>query len=119
MDCLTFGCGIQIKGIKTKKDPVIELNLSKILEEFEFTMDQFVDFCILSGCDYLPTIAKFGPATAFKYIKMHKTIEKVLEVIKEENEEFIKKKGKPKYIIPSDFDYETARDLFKNPSVHT
>ena len=85
MDCLTFGCDFMIKGIKTKKDPVIELNLNKILEEFKFTMDQFIDFCILSGCDYLPTIPKFGPATAFKYISIHKNIEKVLEVIKLEN----------------------------------
>lgn len=71
MDCLTFGCGVMVKGIKTKKDPVVELNLNKILEEFEFTMDQFIDFCILSGCDYLPTIPKFGPSTAFKYIKQY------------------------------------------------
>ena len=60
---------------------MIEMTLSKILEEFEFSMDQFIDFCILSGCDYLPTIAKFGPSSAFKYIKAYKNIEKVLEVI--------------------------------------
>lgn len=28
----------------------------KILEEFDMTMEQFVDLCILLGCDYCGTI---------------------------------------------------------------
>lgn len=31
MDCLTFGCTTLIKGIRTKKDPVIEISLDKVL----------------------------------------------------------------------------------------
>ena len=38
MDCLTFGCQILIKGIRTKKDPVYEICLDKVLKEFKFTM---------------------------------------------------------------------------------
>lgn len=32
------------------------MNLMKILEEFDMTMEQFVDLCILLGCDYCGTI---------------------------------------------------------------
>ncbi len=78
MDCLTFGCKLMIKGVRTKKDPVTEILLDLVLKGFEFTMDQFIDFCILSGCDYLSTIPKLGPHTAFKLVKEHKTIEKIL-----------------------------------------
>lgn len=39
MDCLTFGCNVLIKGIRTKKDPVIEILLNEVLKEFEYTME--------------------------------------------------------------------------------
>lgn len=68
MDCLTFGCETLIKGIRTKNDPIIEITLSTMLKEMDLKMDEFIDFCILSGSDYLPTIPKFGPLTAYKYI---------------------------------------------------
>jgi len=68
MDCLTFGCDTLIKHVRTKKDPIIEVKLQDVLKGFKLNMDEFIDFCILSGCDYLPTIPKFGPATALKYI---------------------------------------------------
>lgn len=83
MDCLTFGCSTLIKGIRTKKDPVFEIVLEKVLKGFGFNMDEFIDFCILSGCDYLGTIPKVGPTTAFKFITEHRSIEKVLEFMKE------------------------------------
>lgn len=71
MDCLTFGCSTLIKGIRTKKDPIFEISLEKVLKGFGFTMEEFIDFCILSGCDYLGTIPKVGPTTAFKFITEH------------------------------------------------
>lgn len=120
MDCLTFGCQVLVKGIRTKKDPVIEVNLDKLLKGLNFTMDQFIDYCILCGCDYLPTIPRIGPSTALKLIEEHKNIEGVLEYLKEENEIHNKddeEGNKLKYAIPDQYDYETARDLFKNPHV--
>ena len=49
------------------------------------TMDEFVDLCILCGCDYTHTIGGLGQAGAFKFIKEHSTIEAVLEKIQEIN----------------------------------
>lgn len=120
MDCLTFGCQTLIKGVRTKNDPVKEVSLDKAIEGLELTFTQFIDFCILSGCDYCDSIENVGPAKALVYIKEHKTIEEVLLIIKKENEVFIAEKGKAKYILPSsdNFDYETARSLFKNPDVY-
>jgi flap endonuclease-1 len=31
--------------------------------------DQFIDFCILCGCDYTPKIPQIGPIKAYKMIK--------------------------------------------------
>lgn len=58
-----------------------EINLKQVLKDFEMDMDQFVDLCILLGCDYTPTIRGVGPKKAFDLIKMHKNIEGALEAI--------------------------------------
>jgi flap endonuclease-1 len=80
-------------------------------------MEQFIDFCILSGCDYLPTIPRLGPSTALKMIKEYSSIEGVLDQIKLENQEKLEEKNELKFIIPIDFDYQTTRELFKQPNV--
>ena len=79
MDCLTFGTPIQIWGLNSKKDPINQISLEKILEGFELSMEEFIDLCILLGCDYTKTIKGIGLVKAFKYIQEKKTIEKVIE----------------------------------------
>ena len=119
MDCLTFGATILLKGIKTKKDPVVEIRLDDVLKEMKLTMDQFIDMCILCGCDYCETIGNMGPSTAYKMISEHKTIEKVLEHIHADNEERVLNGQKAKYLVPSEdnFDFVNVRTLFKDPDV--
>ena len=43
------------------------------------THEQFLDFCILCGCDYCPVVPKVGNVTAMKLIKTHGSIEKIIE----------------------------------------
>jgi flap endonuclease-1 len=83
-----------------------------MLEGFEMDMEEFIDLCILCGCDYTHNIGGIGPVKAFNLIQDHKNIEKVLEVVKESNADEKKKK---KFIIPDKFLYEESRELFKNP----
>lgn len=101
MDCLTFGCKTLIKGIRQKNEKVFEIQLDLVLKGLKMTQEEFVDFCILSGCDYLPTIPRIGPATALKYIQEHKNIEAVLKEFEKHNEE----EDKAKYIIPANYDF--------------
>mmetsp|Transcript_13560 Transcript_13560/g.1210 ORF Transcript_13560/g.1210 Transcript_13560/m.1210 type:complete len:81 (+) Transcript_13560:706-948(+) len=78
------------------------------------TYEEFVDMCILCGCDYTCTIEGIGPVTAYKLIKEHKNIEKVIEHLKKENESDKKKK---KFEIKPEFNYKESRELFYNPEV--
>jgi len=103
-DALTFGAPKVLKCAK-KLERVIEIDLSVILDKMELTMDSFIDFCILCGCDYCPTIPKIGPVTALSLIKKHGSIETILGGLD------------PKYTIPDNFDYETARMLFKHDPI--
>ena len=105
MDTLAYGCPVLIrncidKSIK-RSEVITTFNFDKILEDFKMTHDEFIDMCILCGCDYCPTIPKVGSVRALKNIQSHKTIETYLE--KEKiiaNEDFLKK-------------YPLSRGLFK------
>ncbi len=37
-----------------------------MLKELNFNYDEFVDLCILCGCDYTEGIEGVGPVTSFK-----------------------------------------------------
>merc|ERR1719502_483146 len=73
MDALTFGTHVMLKNLfdtessrtQTKR-PVYEIHLSALLEQLDVSMDAFIDFCILCGCDYCGTVRGVGPSTAFK-----------------------------------------------------
>lgn len=92
-DSLAFGANEVIFGNDV-------YNLETILDCLEITYDEFIDLCILCGCDYTCTIPKIGPVSALSLIKKHRSIENIIELNK-------------KYTIPSDFDYQQARNLFK------
>ena len=88
------------------KMPIQEFHFDKVLEDLEFTNDQFIDLCILLGCDYCESIKGVGPVKAIKLIQEHKCIE-----------EAIKHLDASKYPIPEGWLYKEARELFKNPDV--
>ena len=68
--------------------------------------NQFIDLCILCGCDYTDSIFGIGPVTALQLIREYKNIETILENIKDK-----------KYVVPENFMYKEARQLFKEPEV--
>ncbi|KAF7143673.1 hypothetical protein RHSIM_Rhsim05G0124800 [Rhododendron simsii] len=109
MDSLTFGAPRFLRHLmdpSSKKVPVMEFEVSKVLEELNLSMDQFIDLCILCGCDYCDSIRGIGGQTALKLIRQHGSIENILENI-----------NKERYQIPDDWPYQEARILFKEPAV--
>jgi flap endonuclease-1 len=116
MDCLTFGCPVLLRDFTNKDDPVCEIKLELILKGLGVSMKEFIDICILCGCDYAGSIDGIGPINAHKLILEYKTIEKVLDYVEEKNKD-PKRKTKMTY-DPDDFDYELCRKLFENPETH-
>lgn len=45
-----------------------------MLEDMKVTMDEFIDFCIMCGCDYTGRISNIGPIRAFDLIKKHRSL---------------------------------------------
>ncbi|RDX53414.1 PIN domain-like protein [Lentinus brumalis] len=125
MDTLTFGAPILLRHLtfsEARKTPISAINLEKALEGLEMDMSQFIDLCILLGCDYLEPIKGIGPKTALKLIREHGTLAEVLKHLREkvaEKEEAADegKKRKGGVQIPEDWPYEAAKELFKKPDV--
>uniref|UniRef100_A0A3P9DD13 Flap endonuclease 1 n=2 Tax=Haplochromini TaxID=319058 RepID=A0A3P9DD13_9CICH len=109
MDGLTFGTNILLRHLtasEAKKLPIQEFHFNRILQDIGLTNEQFIDLCILLGCDYCGTIKGIGPKRAIDLIKQHGSIEEILENI-----------DSNKHPAPEDWLYKEARGLFLKPEV--
>ncbi|XP_073232533.1 flap endonuclease 1-like [Porites lutea] len=109
MDALTFGSTVLLRHLtfsEARKTPIREFYLERILGELGLSHDEFIDLCILLGCDYCDSIKGIGPKRAIDLIKQYKSIEEILKHI-----------DTKKYPLPEDWPYQEARELFKNPEV--
>lgn len=106
MDSLVFGCPKLIRKsiINNIKDGISIFNLENILKSLNITYNQFVELCILCGCDYCASIPKIGSITAFKLIKAYDNIDGILSYNDKSN----------KYSIPEDYldKFNIAKKLF-------
>ena len=89
-----------------RKMPIKEFHLKKILEGLQLSQEEFIDLCILLGCDYCETIRGIGPKRAIDLIREHKSIDRIIEKIDTD-----------KYKVPENWMYKQARELFINPVV--
>ncbi|KAM4611242.1 flap endonuclease 1-like, partial [Discoglossus pictus] len=107
MDALPFGSTRLLRNLKAdKKQTIEEYDLPKILEELKMEREQFVDLCILLGCDYSGTIRGVGWKKALRMMREHGSIDGILGAIDQQ-----------KHPVPPDFHYSEARRLFLNPEV--
>ena len=83
MDTMAYACPKLIRNCIDKKlkrkDIVSIFDYSKLINDINLTHEQFLDFCILCGCDYCPIVPKIGNVTAMKLINTHGSIEKIYE----------------------------------------
>ena len=82
MDVQKRFCTCLDRSIK-RSDVISVIDLSVILKDFEMSYIEFVDMCILCGCDYCSNLPRVGNKTAFNHIKKFKTIETLLPKIKQ------------------------------------
>lgn len=109
MDALTFGSSRLLRHMTysdARKEPILEIELSAVLVGLDLTMDQFVDLCILCGCDYCGSIKGVGPHTALKLIQQHKTLEAAVKHI-----------DTSKHPLPENWHPSEAHELFISAEV--
>lgn len=102
-DCLVFGAKRMIIGLDTSAKNIKIIELETLLAELKLTHAQFVDLCILCGCDYTGTLPGIGYKRAYALMRKYGSIEKILAGEK---------------IMPrANFNYIGAREIFLRPEV--
>ena len=83
MDTMAYACPKLIRNCIDKslkrKDIVSIFDYSRLIGDINLSHEQFLDFCILCGCDYCPIVPKIGSVTALKLIKNHGGIENIIK----------------------------------------
>ncbi|KAI0059602.1 PIN domain-like protein [Artomyces pyxidatus] len=125
MDTLTFHAPVLYRHLtfsEAKKQPISEISLQEALDGLEMNMSQFIDLCILLGCDYLEPIKGVGPKSALKLIREYGGLEGVVEHLREKQaekedaaEDGKKKKGGIQ--VPEEWPWEEAKKIFEKPDV--
>jgi flap endonuclease-1 len=103
MDVLTFGSPVIIKNLISIKNKPIEINLNNILNEIKLNYDQFIDFCILLGCDYSNGISNINYNIIYTYYLRNKNIIDTLHELKNNN-----------YNVPNILDIDNIKEYYKN-----
>ena len=85
----------------SSKNNLILCNLDIVLDKLMLSHQEFIDLCILCGCDYTCTIPKLGHVSALKVITQYRDIDTFIE-------------NNKNYKIPNEFYYQTARNLFNS-----
>ena len=81
MDMLPFGAKVMIKNFTvSNKKFMQEISLVRTLIGLDVTYEQFVDVCVLSGCDYCsetagPVVRGSGPIKSYELIKKYGSIQ--------------------------------------------
>jgi flap endonuclease-1 len=101
MDILTFGSPKIIRNLTSNKKVPIEIELDEILQKLDLTYEEFIELCILFGCDYCTSLTELQPKEIYNhYINNNKNIDETISFLK------------------SDIDYKSAKQYFID-SFHT
>jgi 5'-3' exonuclease len=76
-DVLAYSTPVFLTKIDVYNDTCVRLHHDEILKSLEITKEQFLDLCIMCGCDYNKNIPKVGIESSLKYIKKYVSIEEI------------------------------------------
>jgi len=79
-DVFTFGGTKVLKS--SIKNNIIEIDIKQFIDKIKFNNAKFIDFCILSGCDYLPYVPSLAINTVNTLFKKYDTIEDIIKLKK-------------------------------------
>uniref|UniRef100_A0A8C5SQC8 Uncharacterized protein n=1 Tax=Laticauda laticaudata TaxID=8630 RepID=A0A8C5SQC8_LATLA len=106
MDALPFGAVRLLRHLGVRKSHLEEISLPTVLQKLGMTQEQFVDLCILLGCDYGHKVRGLGPKKALKLLQLHGSIEEVL-----------RNTSRKSHPVPDSWRLEETRRLFLQPEV--
>jgi len=120
-DILVFGAPYIAKEmcvfLKRGKQITI-VSLDKTEKKMGLTHEQFINLCVMLGCDHNKNIPGCGPKKALELAKSQETLEDIIDLYKAKKREVQKKKKKTKIeesLLEFDLDHlRRVRDYFLN-----
>jgi len=109
-DLLTFGAKNILKNFSIREENCQIYNLDTILSQLNFTQEQFIDMCIMCGCDYTHKIKNINCNKSFQLINQHKNIENI-QNIQEYNHININNIQKARNIFKKNISNETLQSI--------
>lgn len=106
MDILTFGSSKIYRNLGSFRKDTLEINLNDILNRIDLTYEQFIELCILFGCDYCDRIKDITPNKIYNYYIKDKNIYKTIDRLKKDN-----------YNVPNIENIDKIKKYFLNPPV--
>ena len=106
MDILTFGSTKIIRNLTSHKVPTTEIVLDNLLNHLDLNQEEFIDFCILLGCDYCNGVSEYKPNIIYEYFSKNKSIEKTIKAMKNDNMN-----------ISNEIQYKDTKKYFLNPNI--
>lgn len=73
-DVLAYATPLFLNKINTGANTCTMIDYDKILSELELTKDQFIDLCVMCGCDYNSRVKGIGPVRIHKLLKKYQSI---------------------------------------------
>lgn len=103
MDILTFGSPRIIRNLFSNKKNPIEIELNTTLQKLNINYEEFIELCILFGCDYCQHLNNIKISKLYDTYVKFKSIDKTINKLKSEG-----------YNIPDAFsvEYNDAKDYF-------
>jgi flap endonuclease-1 len=118
MDILTFGANKIYSNLSSFRKQSYVIHLKEMLKKFELSQDEFIDFCLLLGCDYYEGIKE---VESKKLLEIFKNCDKDLSKtykyfnLKEENIDLDKIENVKKYFKSCPADIKSSQDCELKP----
>lgn len=76
-DAMTFGCPAMIRNFRKHSQPLQMVRLERVLRALDVTYPQFVDACIVAGCDFTESkgLPNLGLVKALAAVREHGSLE--------------------------------------------
>jgi flap endonuclease-1 len=106
MDIMTFGANKIYRNLTSYNKDNIMILMDEVLDTLKLNYEQFVELCILFGCDYCDRLYDVKPEIIYKYFSKIKNIPDTLKLMKKDN-----------IRVPDFSDYNIYKEYFINPPV--
>jgi flap endonuclease-1 len=103
MDIMTFGAKKIYRNLTSYSKDTLEISMDDVFKELNVNYEQFVELCLLFGCDYCDYLNDMKPELIYKYFSKHKNFIDTINNIKKDG-----------YKVEDTSDYKIYKEYFMN-----